>query len=333
MHIPDVDLNLFVVFDAIYAEGGVSRACSRLNLTQPAVSHALARLRLMFNDPLFVRRQHVMTPTPLAREIISTVRQSLNGFETTLNQTSRFDPATTRKKFVIGLRNKLEAPFVSALMADIAGIAPFIDIAAVRFERHKLQRELSAGLLDAAIDGLLPLPNEVRREPVLTEHLVVFARRDHPELQTRLASDTYLRMEHVCVTSRRSGISFEDFELQRLGVERNIRLQCQNFATACHVVGNSDMLLTGSDQAASASDRPLPLRVFPCPFPVGPHVNYLYWHANTEGDPANQWLRAQLMAAGKALARNGLGKTMAKRRGITRLQAVQAPIFSSRSTL
>jgi DNA-binding transcriptional LysR family regulator len=93
------------------------------------------------------------------------------------------------------------------------------------------------------------------------------------------------------------------------------------------------MLLTGSDQAASASDRPLPLRVFPCPFPVGPHVNYLYWHSNTEGDPANQWLRAQLMAAGKALARNGLGKTMAKRRGITRLQAVQAPIFSSRSTL
>jgi DNA-binding transcriptional LysR family regulator len=333
MHIPDVDLNLFVVFDAIYAEGGVSRACSRLNLTQPAVSHALARLRLMFNDPLFVRRQHVMTPTPLAREIISTVRQSLNGFETTLNQTSRFDPATTRKKFVIGLRNNLEAPFVTALMANIAGIAPFIDIAAVRFERHKLQRELSAGLLDAAIDGLLPLPNEVRREPVLTEHLVVFARRDHPELATRLDSNTYLRLEHVCVTSRRSGISFEDFELQRLGVERNIRLQCQNFATACHVVGNSDMLLTCSDQAASASDRPLPLRVFPCPFPVSAHVNYLYWHSNTESDPANQWLRAQLIAAGKALARNGLGKAVTKRRGITRLQAAQAPIISSRSTL
>jgi hypothetical protein len=88
MHIPDVDLNLFVVFDAIYAEGGVSWACSRLNLTEPAVSHALGRLRLTFNDPLFVRRQHVTTPTPLAREIISTVRQSLNGFETTLNQTS-----------------------------------------------------------------------------------------------------------------------------------------------------------------------------------------------------------------------------------------------------
>jgi len=332
MHIPDVDLNLFVVFDAIYAEGGVSRACSRLNLTQPAVSHALGRLRLMFNDPLFVRRQHVMTPTPLARQIISTVRQSLNGFETTLNQSSRFDPATTRKKFVIGLRNNIEAPFLSALMTTIAASAPLIDIAAVRFERHKLQRELSAGLLDAAVDGLLPLSNEVRREPVLTERLVVFARSDHPELRTRLDADTYLRMEHVCVMSRRSGISFEDFELQRLGVERNIRLQCQNFATACHVVSNNDMLLTASDHAASASDRPLPLRAFPCPFPVGPHVNYLYWHSNTESDPANQWLRGQLIAAGKALARNGLSKSMAKRRGMPQSPYAHAASASSRAT-
>ena len=318
MHIPDVDLNLFVVFDAIYAEGGVSRACSRLNLTQPAVSHALGRLRQMFNDPLFVRRQHVMTPTPLAREIISTVRQSLNGFETTLNQTSRFDPATTRKKFVIGLRNNLEAPFLSALMTGIAASAPHIDIAAVRFERHKLQRELSAGILDAAVDGLLPLSNEVRREPVLTERLVVFARCDHPELRTRLNADTYLRMEHVCVMSRRTGISFEDFELQRLGVERNIRLQCQNFATACHIVASNNMLLTASDHAASVSDRALPLRVFPCPFPIGSHVNYLYWHGNTESDPANQWLRAQLIAAGAMLAQNSLSKSMARRRGIQR---------------
>ncbi len=116
MHVRDIDLNLFVVFDAIYTEGGVSRACFRLNLTQPAVSHALSRLRAMFNDPLFVRRHHVMTPTPLARQIITTVRQALNGLETTLTHTNRFDPAKTPKRFVIGLRNNLEAPMLSALV-------------------------------------------------------------------------------------------------------------------------------------------------------------------------------------------------------------------------
>ena len=115
MHVRDIDLNLFVVFDAVYTEGGVSRACFRLNLTQPAVSHALSRLRAMFNDPLFVRRHHVMTPTPLARQIITTVRQALNGLETTLTHTNRFDPAKTPKRFVIGLRNNLEAPMLSAL--------------------------------------------------------------------------------------------------------------------------------------------------------------------------------------------------------------------------
>src|SRR6478609_4518940 len=201
MHVRDVDLNLFVVFDAIYSEGGVSRACFRLNLTQPAVSHALGRLRAMFNDPLFVRRNHVMTPTPLARQIITTVRQALNGLETTLTHTHRFDPAKTPKRFVIGLRNNLEAPMLSALINRISTVAPLVEIATVRSERNNLERELAAGTLDVAIDTLLPLSTEVRREQILTEHIAVFARRGHPELGTRLDKKAYLRMEHVCVTS------------------------------------------------------------------------------------------------------------------------------------
>ncbi len=132
MHIRDVDLNLFVVFDAIYSEEGVSRACARLKLTQPAVSHALARLRQMFNDPLFIRRQNVIAPTPLAREIITRVRQSLIGFETTLTQTSRFDPGTANKKFVFGLRPNFEPPLISKLVERIETKAGHIKVAAVR---------------------------------------------------------------------------------------------------------------------------------------------------------------------------------------------------------
>ncbi|WP_245312680.1 LysR family transcriptional regulator [Bradyrhizobium macuxiense] len=308
MHVRDIDLNLFVVFDAIYSEGGVSRACIRLNLTQPAVSHALGRLRAMFNDPLFVRRHHVMTPTPLARQIITTVRQALNGLETTLTHTDRFDPAKTPKRFVIGLRNNLEAPMLSALVNRISAVAPLVEIATVRSERNNLERELAAGTLDVAIDTLLPLSAEVRRERILTEHIAVFARRDHPDLRTRLDKKTYLRLEHVCVTSRRSGLSFEDFQFQRLGIKRTVRLQCQNFATACHVVSRSNMLLTASESAASVLEQPGLLQCFPCPFPISPHVNYLYWHATAEGDTTNQWLREQLQAAAKLLAGSQFGR-------------------------
>ena len=161
-----IDLNLLVVLETIVAEGGVSRAAERLNLTQPAVSHALGRLRAMFNDPLFVRRHHVMTPTPLARQIITTVRQAINGLETTLTHTDRFDPAKTPKRFVIGLRNNLEAPILSALVNRISAVAPLVEIATVRCERNNLERELAAGTLDVAIDTLLPLSAEIGRAHV-----------------------------------------------------------------------------------------------------------------------------------------------------------------------
>jgi DNA-binding transcriptional LysR family regulator len=304
MHISNVDLNLFVVFEAIYSEGGVSRACRRLNLTQPAISHALGRLRLMFNDPLFVRRKHVMTPTPLAREIIVTVRHALSGLETTLSQANRFDPATARRKFTIGLRSNLETPLLSGLVRRIVGVAPLIDVAIVRAERRDIEHDLTAGTLDAAVDTLLPLSREVRREYILTERVVVLIRRNHPDLGEKLDADTYLRMEHICVTSRRHGLSFEDFELQRLGIDRKVRLQYQNYAAACRAVSQSNLALSTSEHVASALNESYSNRVFPFPFPIHTHDNYLYWQSNVEDDPANRWLREQLLAVGQDLMRN-----------------------------
>src|SRR6185312_7046566 len=108
MHISKIDLNLFIVFEAIYAEGGITRASQKMNLTQPAISHALNRLRQMFGDPLFERQGHVMTPTPLARSIIDPVRRSLRGFELTLNGAGRFDAASSERNFSLGLRDVLE---------------------------------------------------------------------------------------------------------------------------------------------------------------------------------------------------------------------------------
>ncbi|MGF2530352.1 LysR family transcriptional regulator, partial [Ralstonia pseudosolanacearum] len=97
MHISRVDLNLFVVFDAIYSEGGITAAARTLNLTQPAVSHALGRLRELFDDPLFERRGQGMVPTPLARTLVAEVRAALQGFERTLREGTRFDPAASER--------------------------------------------------------------------------------------------------------------------------------------------------------------------------------------------------------------------------------------------
>ena len=156
MHISRVDLNLFVVFDAIYTEGGITAAARTLNLTQPAVSHALGRLRELFDDPLFERRGQGMVPTPLARTLIAEVRSALQGFERTLREGTRFDPATSERRFTLSMRDALEATLLPPLMAAIAKEAPRIDVTTVRGDRRQLETELLAGTIDAAADILLP---------------------------------------------------------------------------------------------------------------------------------------------------------------------------------
>ena len=145
VHLSRIDLNLFVVFDAIYSEGGITRASKRLSLTQPAISHALGRLREMFDDPLFLRQGKAMIPTPLARVIIDPVRQSLQGFESTLQRVDRFDPATARRHFTVGMRDLRELTVLPNLLRAVTRAAPFIDISVVRAERRQLEARARGG--------------------------------------------------------------------------------------------------------------------------------------------------------------------------------------------
>ena len=297
MHISRIDLNLLVVFDTIYAETSITRASRRLNLSQPAISHALGRLREMVEDPLFTRNGRVMTPTPLARQMIAPIRQSLQTIEATFTKGTRFAPGTAVKHFTVGMRDALEAAVLGRLMRNIAKSAPRVDISAVKSERRELERELSAGTIDAAIDVLLPLPEDVRRERLDMEWLTVVARRRHPNVGPGLTLRTYLAQEHVSVSSRRRGLSAEDFELGRQNRRRRIRLRCQNYFAACRVVGETDLILTMPQRHARILNTQFGNQLLPFPLKVPAFDTYLYWHANADGDPANIWLRRQLIKA------------------------------------
>ena len=294
MHLSKIDLNLFVVFDTIYAEGGITRASRRLNLSQPAISHALGRMRLMFDDPLFIRHGHAMTPTPLARRMIEPIRQSLQGLEVTLSKVDRFDPASATKRFVVGMRDALESAVLAGLMRNIAKAAPHVDINVVRTERRDIERELSAGTLDLALDVMLPLPEEIRRQHLGVEWLTIVARRRHPKIRGQPALDTYLAQEHIAVSSRRRGLSAEDFELGRHNLRRRVRLRCQNYFAACQVVRDTDLILTMPQGHARILNAHFGNQLMPFPLKVPAFDSYLYWHANAEADPANAWLRQQI---------------------------------------
>lgn len=295
MHISRVDLNLLVVLDTIYTEGGITRAAEKLHLTQPAISHALARLRDMFNDPLFERQGHRMVPTPLTKRLIDPLRQSLQQLGVILNDTQSFDPAQASKRFVIGLRDYMESTLMPRLMGALSSQAPNVDIASVRVNRRSLEAELAAGTLDLAVDVLLPVSAAVKFTRVSVDGMAVVARRDHPVVRGEIDIETYLAQRHVLVTSRRQGPGFEDFELHRLGYQRRVALRCQFYFAACLTVAQTDLLLTMPESYAHMANRQFGNQVLPFPAPLAPMDAYLYWHASTDNDVANRWLRELML--------------------------------------
>src|SRR5262245_4378455 len=121
MRLSEIDLNLLVVFEAIYREGNLTRAAKKLHLTQPALSHALSRLRELFGDPLFSRTGRAMVPTPFARNMIVPVREALTTLERSLFPGQTFDATGSQRRFFVGVRDVLEATLLPALIAQLQG--------------------------------------------------------------------------------------------------------------------------------------------------------------------------------------------------------------------
>jgi DNA-binding transcriptional LysR family regulator len=295
MNLSRIDLNLFTVFDAIYREGGITAASKRLHLSQPAVSHALGRLREMLDDPLFERHGNEMVPTPLARTLAVTIGNSLGTLEQMLHRAGRFDPANSQRVFTIAIREAQESAFLPTLLAKLAVSAPNIDVATIRIERRDLEDDLQSGELDFAIDVPLPLSADVRREHIGAAPLVVLARADHPIVQGALDLETYISQEHVLVTGRRRGRGYEDGALAKLGLTRRIRLRCQQHAAANDVVSRTDLLATFSKNQAELVNNTN--QVLPFPADLAPLDSYLYWHARSEEDPASRWFKTMLLEA------------------------------------
>ncbi|WP_311766309.1 LysR family transcriptional regulator [Burkholderia contaminans] len=293
MNIFRTDLNLLVVLDRIYAQQSITRAAQQLNLSQSAVSHALNRLRELLGDPLFERHGNAMMPTPFTRAIIVRVRNGLHTLECTLHEASRFDVATTVRRFTIGILNAQEPVVLPPIAQYVATHAPSIDIAAVQHDRRAIEADLLTGSLDAVIDVLLPHPQSVRSTRLTTDRYVVLCRRNHPRVSQHLDLDAYLAEEHVLVTSRQRGGGVEDAALVKLGAERRVRLRCIRYFAACRVVNQTDLLLTMPERYARLLNEMCGNQMLECPFDASIDT-YLYWHTNSDADPANSWLRRQL---------------------------------------
>jgi len=286
------DLNLLQIFDAIHAKGGVSAAARHLNLSQPAISHALAKLRDAFDDPLFVRQGNRLVPTPAARAIAGPVREALRGLDAALDAAGQFDPAEATREFRIGVRLSGEMPRFSSLVTRVRSEAPHVRLASVTFRRRDLVTALGNGDLDLALDVALPADDRLCRHYLGTEPLVVVARKDHPRVAGAIDLDTYLDLDHVVATARTHGPGVEDMALDRMGLSRRVAVRCQHAITAWQIIASSDMLFALSRSHAEVLNAIWPMQLVDLPLAVEPGGSYLYWHEVAQADPGLGWLRS-----------------------------------------
>ncbi|WP_396586211.1 LysR family transcriptional regulator [Bermanella sp. R86510] len=290
-----IDLNLFTVFEAIYLEGSLTRAAERLNLTQPAISHALARLRERLNDPLFVRQGHKMRPTPMAQKLIPDIQAALGQLTNALQQSHEFDPTQAEKTYRIAMRDIMESTLLPPMIKGLADQAPNVQLASVHIERRDMESKLASGELDFAMDVLIPTSEHIHKQKMIKDELVVIFNPEYVTLPKQITAQDYLQGRHILVSTRSSGPSLVDYALSAEGLNRTVALRCQHYFAACHVANESALLLTMPKRYASVLLQHFNnLTVQPLPITTRSIDVYMYWHDSVHQDSTNTWFRTFL---------------------------------------
>jgi DNA-binding transcriptional LysR family regulator len=292
MNVQDVDLNLLRVFDAVLHEKGVTPAALRLGLTQPAVSNALARLRKLFGDALFVRTPGGVDATPFARELAEPVRQALALLESALAHGPGFDPATSTRAFRFYMSDLGQIEFLPPLVERVHGDAPGVRLEAVALEVDDIGDALATGALDVAIGFLPGLGAPVRRQALFRDPYLCLMRADHP--LTTLTKKRFLEASHALVTYRGGHRVIEE-AFDRAGLTRRITLRVPHFTVVPMVLERTDLILTLPARVARVFERRGKLKALPPPVAIPPAEVALHWHERFEADPGNRWLREAMV--------------------------------------
>lgn len=295
MDLRQIDLNLLVVFNQLLLDRSVSVTADKLGLSQPAVSHALKRLRVLLKDDLFVRTSRGMEPTPYAMHLIEPVGYALGMLQTALSQRDKFDPANSERTFTLAITDIGEIYFMPTLMAMLSREAPNIQISTVRHHSGQLTDDMASGEVDLAI-GLLPsLTTGFFQRKLFKQRYVCMFRREHPVASNPITLAQYKSLHHVGVMSANTGHGELDDWLMKKNIHRSVKLCVPHFVAVGHILQSSDLIATVPERFAQKCEKPFQLETSPLPFKLPDIAIQLFWHAKYNREPANMWLRQQLL--------------------------------------
>jgi DNA-binding transcriptional LysR family regulator len=290
-----LDLNLLVTLEALLVEQNVTRAAARLHLSQPAVSAQLARLRVLFDDPLLVPAQRGMTPTAKGLELLAPLRQSLDQVRTTVAEKANFDPARAELTLTIACTDYLQAVAVQPLCLALRQRAPGVRVAMCHLELQTLDAQMARGDVDLALMTPAAAPPSLRTRHLFDEDYVLIGRQGHPRLRKGLNAQAYAQLEHVVVSLRGGDFATPvDDALAALGLRRRVAVSAASFLLVPQLVAASDLVALVPRRLAAGSAQSL--RTVAPPFAVPGFAVGMVWHERNHGHVGQRWLRETLHA-------------------------------------
>ena len=296
MNLSSLDFNLLKVLDALVTERNVTRAGQRLGRSQPAVSNALQRLRVLLDDDLLVRGPGGFVLTPRAEAIRVPLRESITLIESCLAQEPKFDPSTAVNVCRLIMPDRLSIAVLPKLFARIQRVAPNMPVQVQTADRQNALDLLEDDRADLALGTFDGMPNHLRTEFLLEDRLCCVYRRDHPigRRGGRYDIDTVLSYPHLIVSATGQRTAIFDDLLRSRGLTRRAQMTVNNFTAVPQLLRSTDMIAVFTKLAADVFHKADGLAKRPLPIDVGGIATTMVWHNRNDRDRKHLWLREQV---------------------------------------
>ncbi|MBB3260809.1 DNA-binding transcriptional LysR family regulator [Paraburkholderia bannensis] len=285
------DLNLLRVFLAIWDLRSLTAAGDRLELTQPAVSHALRRLRTLFDDPLFVRTPTGMVPTDAAHRLYPPLAQALSIINEAVQELAKFDPATARRTFRISMSDMSEFFFLPPLLALLERDARGIRIEVANVPVESVSAAMRAGEIDLALGYVPGLDMGCVSQTLFVDEHVCVVRANHPLGRSRPTREDLAALRYVYASTNATGHRMVEQWLDELNLKRDVVVRLPHFVVAPEIVMNTDLAVIFPRSIAQRFNRGKAFRILPLPFALPPIEIQIHSHTQFANDPGVVWLR------------------------------------------
>ena len=291
------DLNLLAVFVAIDEYRHITKAAKVLGITQPALSHALGRLRSLLGDKLFVKSSRGMVPTPKAQQLSAPIRTLLESFETNVLGVQEFDPKTLKKTFTVHTTDLIECLLMPKLLQTLRYEAPYTKLVSRPAGFSLPREEMERGDCDFAIAGFFGnLPDGFYQQKLFTDHFQSAVRRNHPRLRGKksLTLDEYCNERHILIAPSGDLRGQVDDLLKKKKRERQIVVGLNVFMSSAWIVSQGDDLLTAPSRLIALIGKAFPVQVMAPPVEIPSITIVQAWHERNHQDPGHKWLREHI---------------------------------------